>query len=419
MAPRVCLGSVANAGGEAADPCVFNGNGTGRPARALTHGRCVWCCPEEMARRLASPKLEKFLVYTLVNFKNANEEVFQKGKGRLPEDRRAGILAEVVARLNPPQEDDAEMAPVEKEVEGEGEENETEPECFAELGIVADDLSEGEGGELDVDAVDVGEVDFGNALGEGELPFELLDLEKDDAEMAEETENKENEVEAAPKRRRLRGKPAAPVYGPPLPRPAVAAVGAVAVANQARAPRPNERCPGRDNEACAWSTSQLNGPASITPRRGQSRCVFCSDEQLDKVLEQQRSGFQLTKTLTGLRELSDAKYEDALANLARRKGEAFAVDFELGRLSRRGAPAGAAQDRAGALERPSSTARPSPGSAERQRFEGLRAGSSAGSDDGTTESLRPRPHEEALQQSERGGRACPDASAARGRCAQR
>ena len=114
MAPRKCVGFVANAEGEAADPCVLNGNGTGRPANVLTHGRCVWCCPEEMARRLASPKLEKFLIYTLVNFKTANEEVFEKAKGRLPEDRTAGVLAEVDARLEPEEEklkEDVEMAP--------------------------------------------------------------------------------------------------------------------------------------------------------------------------------------------------------------------------------------------------------------------------------------------------------------------
>ncbi|MCR9130909.1 MAG: hypothetical protein NXI12_15495 [Alphaproteobacteria bacterium] len=48
---------------------------------------------------------------------------------------------------------------------------------------------------------------------------------------------------------------------------------------------------------------------------------------MDTVLGQQRSGFQLTKTLVNLRELSEAKYEDALNNLAGRKGEAFAADF--------------------------------------------------------------------------------------------
>ena len=252
MAPRKCLGYVADAEGEAADPCVFNGNGTGRPANALTHGRCVWCCPEEMARRLASPKLGKFLIYTLVNFKNANEEVFEKAKGRLPEDR-ADILAEVDARLEPENED-VEMAPAAEDAEGKTAEDEEEETEFAELGVVADNLNDGEG-ELDIDAVDVGEVDFGNALGEvgadaetkeldteaanvgevdfgnalrkAESPFELNNVEM----LGEERAENDGAEEAAPKKRRLRGKQAAPIYGPPLP--LAAAVGAVAVTGQA------------------------------------------------------------------------------------------------------------------------------------------------------------------------------------------
>ena len=231
MAPRNCLGFVANAEGEAADPCVFNGNGTGRPARALAHGRCAWCCPEEMARRLASPKLEQFLVYTLVNFKSA-KEVFKKATGRLPEDRRAHILAEVDARLER-EEDDAEMAPAPEEEVEEDEAEAPGSEKGAELGIFPDNPnneSEGEEGQLDIDAVDVGKVDFGDALN----AFEPLEAAEEDVEMAEE-ESKANEEaeEAAPKKRRLRGKQAAPIYGPPSPLPAFAAVAEAALGGRA------------------------------------------------------------------------------------------------------------------------------------------------------------------------------------------
>ncbi|CAJ1394360.1 unnamed protein product, partial [Effrenium voratum] len=263
MAPCACLGFVSNAE-EAADPCVFNGNGTGRPARALTHGRCVWCCSEEMARRSASPKLEKFLIYTLVNFKSANEEVFKKATGRLPEDRRADILAEVAARLEPEEEEDVEMEPAEKGADGESEENDAEAPDFAGLGILPDepsDAGEGEEARLNIDAVDGGEVDFGDALDEVESPFESL--------------------------------------------------------------KPERECPGRDRAACSWSTSQLEQPARTQPARGLTHCVFCGDAQLDKI----QNGFQLTKTLKALRELDDAKYEAALENLKSRRGEAFAADF--------------------------------------------------------------------------------------------
>ncbi|MCR9134216.1 MAG: hypothetical protein NXI08_16740, partial [bacterium] len=124
MAPRNCLGFVANADGKAAGPCVFNGNGTGRPARALTRGRCVWCCPEEMARRLASPNLEKFLIYALANFKSASAGVYEKAKGRLPEDRKADILAEVEARLEPEEENPEMVLAEAEEAKRESEEEE-------------------------------------------------------------------------------------------------------------------------------------------------------------------------------------------------------------------------------------------------------------------------------------------------------
>ena len=146
MAPRKCVGFTA-AEGEV-EPCVFNANTRGGPATAKFGGRCVWCSPEEMGRRLAEPRLEKLLVYTLVNFKSANEEVFEKAKARLSEDRRAGVLAEVDARLEP-KEEDADMAPAVGEVEGYSEE-EDEAEEGLQLGIVSDDLGEGAVGQLDI-----------------------------------------------------------------------------------------------------------------------------------------------------------------------------------------------------------------------------------------------------------------------------
>ena len=182
MAPRKCVGFAA-AEGEV-EPCVFNANVTGGPATAKFGGRCVWCSPEEMGRRLGEPRLEKLLVYTLVNFKSANEEVFEKATGRLPEDRRADILAEVAARLEPEEEEDMEMEPVEKGADGESEENDAEALDFAGLEILPDNPSDAsEGEEANIDAVDVGDVDFGDALDEVELPLEPLEPERDDVEM--------------------------------------------------------------------------------------------------------------------------------------------------------------------------------------------------------------------------------------------
>ena len=136
----------------------------------------------------------------------------------------------------------------------------------------------------------------------------------------------EEEGESAPKKRRLQGKQAAPSYGPPLALPVIVVVGGAAFAGQARRQKACENCPGKDGETCSWSSSRLGEPARIHPPRS-THCLFCSDAQLDKILAQKRSGFQLTKNLTDLRELSESKYESALENLRGRKGNAFAADF--------------------------------------------------------------------------------------------
>ena len=249
--------------------------------------------------------------------------MFEKAKGRLPEHRRADILAEVDARLAP-EEEDVEMAPAAEEAEGETEGDEEDETEFAELGVHADNPNDGEG-ELDIDAVDVGEAGFGHALGEADAPFEP-------AEDAETEEGNEEAAEVALKKRRLRGKQTAPVYGPPLPLPAAAAaVAKAALAGRAerrrrRNPKPSQLCPGQAGAGCAWSSARLGEPAEIQPGRGQTHCLFCGDAQLDKALAQQR-GLQLTKTLKALRELDETKYEAALENLRGRRGAVFAADF--------------------------------------------------------------------------------------------
>ena len=151
----------------------------------------------------------------------------------------------------------------------------------------------------------------------------------------------------ATRRRRLRGKQAAPwisVEEPPPKRRRLrtkqAPTGAwlsrtrssaeVAVRARPLHPRgtwPNERCPGVADRACVFSTSVAGAPAMIHSARGQTHCIFCSNEQLTKVLAHQ-AGAQVTKTLSALAKLSEEQFELALANLATRRGEKFADGFK-------------------------------------------------------------------------------------------
>ena len=94
----------------------------------------------------------------------------------------------------------------------------------------------------------------------------------------------------------------------------------------ARAVRPNERCPGEGGRLCSFSTTTLGAPAAVHPRRGQLRCLFCSDEHLDRLLAQQ-SGFQVTKCLLAIQAMSQEKSEECLENLRRRRGDALASAF--------------------------------------------------------------------------------------------
>ncbi|MCR9130908.1 MAG: hypothetical protein NXI12_15490, partial [Alphaproteobacteria bacterium] len=92
-------------------------------------------------------------------------------------------------------------------------ETEDEAEGSERLGIVSDDPNAegGEGGRLDIDADDAGELDFGAVEDEVELPFEPLEPTGDIEMVENEKDNEESEAEAAPKKRRLRGMQAAPL----------------------------------------------------------------------------------------------------------------------------------------------------------------------------------------------------------------
>ena len=90
--------------------------------------------------------------------------------------------------------------------------------------------------------------------------------------------------------------------------------------------RPFEHCPGTPGHKCVFSTVHLGEASAITPDRGQTHCLFCSDDHLDLLLAHQ-AGAQITKSLAAMRHLSEEQFELALANLASRRGEKFAEDF--------------------------------------------------------------------------------------------
>ena len=134
--------------------------------------------------------------------------------------------------------------------------------------------------------------------------------------------------EQAPKRRRLRRKQ--PPSGAWLIR-AAAGMEEVqkrpAAAPKAKARRRHcEECPGKAGRPCRFSIARLGQPATVHPQRGQKQCLFCSDEHLELLLGQQ-AGSQITKTLSGLRHLSEEQFQLGIANLEGRKGAEFAQDF--------------------------------------------------------------------------------------------
>ena len=130
----------------------------------------------------------------------------------------------------------------------------------------------------------------------------------------------EDDAEPAPKRRRLRQKQAPtgawllPVR-PVQKRPA-----------GARYTRPKEQCAGSAGAACVFSTSTAGAPARVQPDRRQTHCLFCSNAELDKAIAHQ-AGAQITRTLAAIHSLSKQHYEQAVGNLARRRGDEFAKDF--------------------------------------------------------------------------------------------
>eukprot|EP00971_Amphidinium_carterae_P130375 2582834-Amphidinium_carterae.5 len=113
---------------------------------------------------------------------------------------------------------------------------------------------------------------------------------------------------------------------PSRKRPSAKQASSAAAAVPGRRMRMSQQCPGNGDRPCTYSSANLDEPALIQSSRGQTHCCFCGDEQLKKILAQQK-GMQLTKTLGSIKKMSDGKYQDCLNNLRNRRGHDFTEDF--------------------------------------------------------------------------------------------
>ena len=421
----------------AVEPCCFNGRTPGEAANALTADRrCVWCSAEEMRRRLGDSRLEKLLIYSLVNF---NTEVRIAALARLPaeaqhireavdaqlaeDDEEEAMAAEAAAEAaDAPAAEPAEDA---EEPEDDGEDSgadvdsnvadaaeEDAPLEVAEADVVewrevhhTSDRPESkpeenvdDGASAAVDEADAAacsstdedqevaaavaavsttehhvlpldlEDDYASLFGDfrsdesEQSPAERVAAAVTPAELMESTSEvsiavaeAEEAADVVPKRRRLRHKQ--PATGPwaaaaspadvvestatPAKRrrlcgkqPPTRACLAMQMPSAERGGgrkgdwvRRCQQCPGKDpSNPCVFSTVRAGEASMISRHRGQTHCLFCSDDHLNLLLGQQR-GAQVTKSLAALQQLSEEQFELGIANLSKRRGKEFAEDF--------------------------------------------------------------------------------------------
>ncbi|CAJ1349155.1 unnamed protein product, partial [Effrenium voratum] len=95
MPARKCSG-FAGLSGEV-EPCRFHPSAIGQPAQGK-FGRCVWCCPEELRRRLGDGQLTGLLVCALAA-QAANPGAVPQLLARAPAERREDLQEKVRERL--------------------------------------------------------------------------------------------------------------------------------------------------------------------------------------------------------------------------------------------------------------------------------------------------------------------------------
>ncbi|CAJ1359315.1 unnamed protein product, partial [Effrenium voratum] len=80
------------------EPCRFHPSVLGQPAQGKFAGRCVWCCPEELRRRLGDGQLTGLLVCALAA-QAANPGAVRQLLARAPAERREDLQEKVRERL--------------------------------------------------------------------------------------------------------------------------------------------------------------------------------------------------------------------------------------------------------------------------------------------------------------------------------
>ena len=96
MPARKCSGFAAPSG--EVEPCRFHPSVLGQPAQGKFAGRCVWCCPEELRRRLGDGQLTGLLVCALAA-QAANPGAVPQLLARAPAERREDLHKMVRERL--------------------------------------------------------------------------------------------------------------------------------------------------------------------------------------------------------------------------------------------------------------------------------------------------------------------------------
>ena len=96
MPARKCSGFAAPSG--EVEPCRFHPSVLGQPAQGKFAGRCVWCCPEELRRRLGDGQLTGLLVCALAA-QVANPGAVPQLLARAPAERQEDLQEKVPERL--------------------------------------------------------------------------------------------------------------------------------------------------------------------------------------------------------------------------------------------------------------------------------------------------------------------------------
>ena len=200
-------------------------------------------------------------------------------------------------------------------------------------------------GLAELDVLDsCGPADGEASDAEGVLAEERMDTTEDNDRPVESSEE-ELDAEPAQTRRRLRGKQAAPQYGPPPAMPAgsrdepeppaarprqsspVLKRPGMLKKPAGRAPFLNECCQGYEEAACRFCPAEPGKPARVHPERGGRNCVFCQKERMEEAHSVVRRNV-LTAAVKKFLAVDKGVFQAALQRIQLVLGEGAAKDYE-------------------------------------------------------------------------------------------